>query len=42
MEEADLKGITIGKDFKLEIDQEAVKKAGKKLADAMATPIPTE
>lgn len=38
----DLGKLTIGGNFKLDLDQEAVKKAGKKLADAMATPIPTD
>lgn len=36
------KGITIGKDIKLDIDLEAVKRKSKELADAMATPIPTD
>lgn len=36
------KGITIGKDIKLDIDLEAVKRKGKELADAMATQIPTD
>lgn len=38
----DLGKLTIGGNFKLDLDTEAVKKAGKKLADAMATPIPTD
>lgn len=42
MKEADLKGITIGKDIKLDIDLEAVKRKSKELADAMATQIPTD
>lgn len=42
MKNADLKGLTIGKDIKLDIDLEAVKRKSKELADAMATPIPTE
>lgn len=36
------KGITIGKDIKLDIDLEAVKRKSKELADAMATQIPTD
>ena len=42
MKEADLNGLTIGKDIKLDIDLEAVKRKSKELADAMATPIPTD
>ena len=42
MKNADLKGLTIGKDIKLDIDLEAVKRKGKELADAMATQIPTD
>lgn len=38
----DLGKLTIGGNFKLDLDTEAVKKAGKELADAMATPIPTD
>lgn len=38
----DLGKLTIGGNFKLDIDLEAVKRKGKELADAMATPIPTD
>ena len=34
--------VTIGGNFKLDLDTEAVKRKGKELADAMATPIPTD
>ena len=42
MKEADLKGITIGKDIKLDIDLEAVKQKGQELAEAFASSIPTD
>ena len=38
----DLGKLTIGGNFKLDLDTEAVKRKGKELADAMATPIPTD
>lgn len=38
----DLGKLTIGGNFKLDIDLEAVKRKSKELADAMATPIPTD
>lgn len=38
----DLGKLTIGGNFKLDLDTKAVKRKGKELADAMATPIPTD
>ena len=38
----DLGKLTIGGNFKLDLDTEAVKRKGKELADAMATQIPTD
>lgn len=38
----DLGKLTIGGNFKLDLDTEAVKRKGKELADDMATPIPTD
>lgn len=38
----DLGKLTIGGNFKLDLDTEAVKRKSKELADAMATPIPTD
>ena len=38
----DLGKLTIGGNFKLDLDTEAVKRKGKELSDAMATPIPTD
>lgn len=38
----DLGKLTIGGNFKLDLDTEAVKRKGKELANAMATPIPTD
>lgn len=38
----DLGKLTIGGNFKLDLDTEAVKRKGEELANAMATPIPTD